>query len=117
MIRFVPHNLPCQSLSKGRHTGGCLSSGYRNKARALLLEVPVVGEKLSDAALSHRVHRNAIGQTVTFVRPRPIQFQPGEKRFTALGNNRNGGILDQAGYICARLGSDVWTRAREKSPE
>jgi len=57
------------------------------RAKTLLLEVPVVGEDFGQPFLAHRLHRNAICQAVPLVGPRLVESHSGEKLFPALRND------------------------------
>ena len=52
--------------------GGGREIGLRitkQRAKTLLLEVPVIGERFGQAFPAHRLHRNAIDQALTLVGP------------------------------------------------
>jgi len=87
----------------------------KQSAKPLLLEMAVVGECSCDAEAAHRVHRNAIGQTVALVGAHSIQIQPTNKRFPALGNHSIGGIPDELGNIASGPGADGGTGTGKKS--
>ena len=44
----------------------------------------VVGEDIRNSLPPHRIHRNAVDQTVAFVKSSPIQFQTRQKRLPGL---------------------------------
>src|ERR1017187_6662567 len=57
------------------------------KVEALLLEVVIVGKDLPNPVFLHRVHGNAVRQTVSLVEPPFIAFYPRDERVVRLGDN------------------------------
>lgn len=47
----------------------------------------VVGQYFVDTALTHRVHRDAVGQAVAFVEARATKLQAGQKCFAGVWND------------------------------
>lgn len=62
-------------------------------AKSFLLEMPIIGEGFGQAFAPHRRHRNAIDQTVSFIRPRGVKLQSSTEGFAALWDDLNCGSL------------------------
>src|SRR5437762_9741150 len=48
--------------------------------------MPVVRKYVGQSFFTHRLHRNAIWQTISLVRPCAVEFEAREKRFMGLWN-------------------------------
>ncbi len=48
----------------------CLPSFAKDGSKTFLLKMPVICQHIRNALASHRLHRNAIGQTVALIETR-----------------------------------------------
>ena len=81
----------------------------KQRSKTFLLEMAVIREDIRQSFAAHRLHRNAIDQTISFVGPFLIKPQSGTERFPALWNNPHHGTCEQAldsyrGAAAKRLG-------------
>jgi len=63
--------------------------GAEERPEALLLEMPVVGEHVGQSFPAHGLHRDAVGEAITFVRSGGVKIEPGQKRLMALRDDKH----------------------------
>jgi hypothetical protein len=63
---------------------------------------------------AHRFHRNAIGETVTFVRTLTIEFEPCKKRFPALRNHCHAWLLQNIVHSQSHLAAHEFGRSAKE---
>lgn len=65
--------------------------------------MPVVCQHLGEPFTAHRLHRDAIDQTVPLIWPGPVELQPGQKRLPALRHDQDIRIFEERARYAARF--------------
>ena len=76
--------------------------------------MPVAGQNLREPFLPHGLHRNAIRQAVTLVRPAPVQLKSCLKGIVALRDHPHGWVVQYRLYVqCHFPTQEFWCLAEK----
>ena len=82
--------------------------------KSFLLEMSVISKNLSDPFSSHRLHGDAIRQTVAFVRTRLVETHSSKKRVPALRDDPDFRIGKKTAHCRRSPATLPWIRGKER---
>ncbi len=85
-----------------RHLGRRCDGPSKQDGESFLHEMTIVRQDLGDAFLSHRLHRNAVGQAVFLIGAGFVEAITSHKRLMGLWAHENAGVIDDRVEIKAR---------------